>query len=488
MALVHVRKEEVNVHGRQSWLLRDPAGVPISVFSEFCHKLRGLQHDTLRRYTTVVARFIDYLYEVKVLGAVPVTRAVVNDAVDYYLELLRSGEGISLAVGVRERSRYSEGDEARETALRGVARRLGIEPLASASWDNTIAALNHFLRLCALLEREAKEMAILRGGIDRTVINDAEWDYRPLLEAVDGSSAFSPEEVQHLKQSTMLGGVIRFRSGELMRPKGLRKSVRQQRQIDVDWLDFPLEHFPALMTAASCWRDRALWSLLLASGIRRSEALNLQWCDIDFANRQVYVLDPELLRYGREMPQAERDLRFKGRTVSRTYLFLPYRNWFFEYLARYRKEEYRLPQDGNDFVFQYLIKPHHGRPLVEASDETLNSAFKSAVQRARIPGPVVARSYIWTAHSLRHAYGVYMLNDYAVPDQHTPGLTLAEVQQLMGHKDVKSTRKYARERTSRLQEKLRSHDRLYIQGDLSPPSLAQPNATLPPGTEGLTCE
>ncbi len=190
MALVHVRKEEVNVHGRQSWLLRDPAGVPISVFSEFCHKLRGLQYDTLRRYTTVVARFIDYLYEVKVLGAVPVTRAVVNDAIDYYLELLRSGEGISLAVGVRERSRYSEGDEARETALRGVARRLGIEPLASASWDNTIAALNHFLRLCALLEREAKEMAILRGGIDRTVINDAEWDYRPLLEAVDGSSAY----------------------------------------------------------------------------------------------------------------------------------------------------------------------------------------------------------------------------------------------------------------------------------------------------------
>lgn len=474
MALVHVRKEEVNEFGRQSWKLYDPSGVPISVFSEFCHKLKGLRYDTLRRYTTVVARFIDYLYEVKVLGGAPVSRAVLNDAIEYYLELLRSGDAISLSVGKRERERYNDGDKAREAALREVARRLGIEPLASGSWDNTIAALNHFLRLCALLEREAKEMAILKGGIDRSIVNDAEWDYKPLLEAVDGVAAFSPEEVQHLKQSTMLGGVIRFRSGELVRPKGLRKSVRQQRQMDVDWLDFPLEHFPALITAATSWRDRALWTLLLASGIRRSEALNLQWCDIDFANREVYVLDPEMLRYGREMPQTERELRFKGRSVSRTYLFLPYRDWFFEYLSKYRKDEYRLPPDGNDFVFQYLIRPHHGRPLVEASDETLNSAFTSAVVRAQIPGPPVARNHVWTAHSLRHAYGVYLLNDYPVPGQHVTGLTLAEVQQLMGHKDINTTRKYAREKATRLQEKLRSHDRQYIRGDESTPCLSLP--------------
>lgn len=464
MALVHVRKEEVNEFGRKSWRLYDPCDVPISVFSEFCRKLKGLSNDTLRRYTTVVARFIDYLYEVKVLGSSPVSRAVVNDAIEYYLELLRSGEAISLLVGRRERARYDEGDEAREAALRGVAHRLGIKPLASGSWDNTIAALNHFLRTCASLEREAKEMAILTGGLDRSLVNDSEWDYRPLLEAVDGVTTFSQEEVQHLKQSTMLGGVIRFRSGELMRPKGLRKSVRQQRQIDANGLDFPLEHFLALIDSTAFWRDRALWCLLLASGIRRSEALNLQWCDIDFEKREVYVLDPELLRYGREMPQTERDLRFKGRTVSRTYLFLPYRDWFFECISKYRKEEYRLPQDGNDFVFQYLIRPYHGRPLVEATDETLNSAFTSAVKRAGIPGPPMSRNYVWTAHSLRHAYGVHMLNDYDVPGQTSPGLTLAEVQQLMGHKDIKATRKYARERTSRLRDKLKAHDQQYVQG------------------------
>ncbi|SFD62355.1 Phage integrase family protein [Paracidovorax konjaci] len=478
MSLVHVRREEVNEFGRLSWSLYDPAGVPITVFSEFCRKLGGAKFETRRRYATVVARFIDYLYEVKVLGGGAVTRAVLNDSIDYYLELLRSGENISLRVGSHQKGRYQEGDDAREAALKEIARRLSIKPLASGSWSNTIAALNNFLRLCSMLEREAKEMAILKGGIDRSLVADAEWDYKPLLEAVDGVTRLSRAEAQHLKQSTMLGGVIRFRSSTLVRPKGLQKSARQQLQIDQNFLDFPLQHFPALIAAATSWRDRALWTLLLASGIRRSEALNLQWCDINFSERMVYVLDPDELRYGREMPKAEREKRFKGRAVSRTYLFLPYRTWFFEYLKKYRAEEYRLPEDQNDFVFQYLISPHFGRPLVEASDETLNSAFTSAVIRAQIPGPSIAPTHVWTGHSLRHAYGVYMLNDYVIPNQALPGLTIAEVQQLMGHKHVSATKKYARERATRLQAKLKAHDRLIIQGEVQMPCLEAPGAIL----------
>jgi len=468
MALVHVRKDEVNEFGQKSWKLFDPSGVPISVFTEFCRKLQGLAYATRLRYTTVAARFIDYLYDVGVLGGHPVSRAVVNDAIDYYIALLRSGDKLSLSVGKRERARYAEGDQVREAALRAVAQRLGIESLATGSWDNTLAALNKFLRVCALLEREAKEIALLKGGIDKALVSEAEWDYGPLLRAVEGAASFSAEEVQYLKHSTMLGGVIRFRGDELMRPKGLRKSSRQESQVDVDSLDFPAQQFPGLLLSATSWRDRALWTLLMSSGIRRSEALNLQWCDIDFATREVYVLDPDLLRYGREMLPDERERRFKGRTVSRTYLRQPYCDWFFAYLSRYRREEYRLPADRNDFVFQYLISPHYGRPLYQATDETLNAAFTSAVKRANIPGPPISRTYLWTAHSLRHAYGRFMLNDYKVPGQTQPGLTESEVQLLMGHKDIASTRKYAKLRNDRLQEKLSQYDQQFIQGNAAP--------------------
>jgi integrase len=474
MALVHVRKEEINQFGVLSWQLYDRTDVPVSVFAEYCRKLAGLKYATRLRYTSVVARFIDYLYEVGVLGGPPVSRAVVNDAIDYYIALLRSGDKISLSTGRREKARYAKGDEAREVTLRAVAKRLGIDALAAGSWDNTLAALNKFLRMCALLEHEAKEIALLKGTIDMSIVSAAEWDYRPLMRAIEGVTAFSAEEVQHLKHSTMLGGVIRFRGDELKRPKGLQKSSRQKSQVDVDSLDFPEEHFPALLKSATSWRDRALWTLLLANGIRRSEALNLQWCDIDFAARVVYVLDPNLLRYGRDVTSDEREHRFKGRTMSRTYLRQPYRDWFFRYLSEYRNREYRLPLDGNDFVFQYLISPHYGRPLHEATDETLNSAFTSAVKRARIPGPPISRDYVWTGHSLRHAFGRNMLNDYKVPGQERPGLTEAEVQMLMGHKDIASTRKYARLRQSKLQEKLLAHDDLVIQGNAPAPCLLLP--------------
>jgi hypothetical protein len=468
MSLVHLTREAWNETGDEAWRLLDPAGVPIQVFTVFCQKLKG-KFATRLRYCIVVARFLDYLYEVGVLGGRPVNRSTINKSIDYYIALLRSGEKISLGIKRKDENRYAEGDEAREAALRLVARRLGITPLSKNSWDNTLAPLNQFLRLCSLLEREAREIALYKGGLDRSVVMTADYDFAPLLEAVEGSTNFSAQEVQFLKQSTLLGGVTRFRGASLTRPNGLKNSFKQENQIDVDSLDFPEAYFPALLTSATSWRDRALWTLLLGTGIRRSEALNLQWCDVDFLTREVFVLDPELLRYGREIDPSERSRRFKGRTVSRTYFRQPYRAWFFAYLNVYRAEEYRLPSDGNDFVFQYLIRPHLGRPWYEATDETLNTAFTSTVVRAQIPGPPVLRSYVWTAHALRHAYGRFMLNDYEVEGQELPGLTEAEVQLLMGHKHISSTRKYAKPRPQRLTDKLIRHDRNSIQGELPAP-------------------
>lgn len=277
-------------------------------------------------------------------------------------------------------------------------------------------------------------------------------DYTPLLEAVEGSVHLTRAEVNHIKNASILGGVIRFRGEELCRPRGLSVGRKGKRPTKVR--DFPMEYFPALLNAATFFRDRALWTLLAADGIRRSEGLNLQWHQIDIDREEVYVDDPEHIRYGRSLSEDERAQRFKGRVVSWTYLRLPYRKWFFQFLQEYRRHEYVLPADGNDFVFQILIDPYRGRPLREAADSTLNDAFTSAVRRAGIPGPPMKPDHVWTCQSLRHAYGMYMLNDVEVPGQVHPGLTLAEVQLLMGHKDINATRKYARPRDERIKEKL----------------------------------
>jgi integrase len=454
MALLHVTKETSFSLARQTWVLKDSTGVEIAIFSEFCRKTLGLAFGTRSRYATVVARFIDYLYEVRILGGEPVSRATVNRALDSYIDLLRDGQNISLTGSGRLTYGAPPEDVRREKLLSTVALRLHITPLATNSWANTLAALNRFLNLCVVLEHEAREIAMIKGGVSKDTIMYSMIDHRILWEAVDGVRSLSYQEIHYIKTTSVLGGVIRFRGDELTRPTGLKKSSRQASQMDVDSLDFPEEYFDVLIQNTYSWRDKARWALMIGGGLRQSEGVNLLWCDIDFKNLEVYVFNPHIRVYGRVVPIKEQKLRFKGRTVSRTYIREPYKSQFFDYIQKYREEEYRLPPDGNDFVFQQLPNRYFGIPLLEAGPRTLNDLFTKAVIRAGIPGPPVNRNYTWTSHSLRHAYGSFMTN--------VVGLTEAELQTLMGHKSSRTSRKYQNTKFSEIKEKILQYDLRHI--------------------------
>ncbi|EIF30154.1 site-specific recombinase XerD [Burkholderia sp. Ch1-1] len=463
MALRNVVREESRHTGFDGWRLKGPDGAYIAAYDEFSKSVKDEKFATRKRYCEVVSRFIDYLYEVGILGKGHVSRAQVNQSIDYYLLLLRDGDQVSFTSARKDDDCGAWDEEAlRESSLRKVAVRLGIQPLSARSWSNTTAPLNRFLRLCALLQEEAHEMALLRAQVDPKTVQLASLDARPLLDAVSGSAFLSRNEVASIRFASALGPVIRFRGEDLRRPRGIRGPKIKSAQRDTEVLDFPMDHFGTLLDAATCWRDRALWLLTAASGIRRSEALNVEWHHIDFDAQIVYVLDPEYLRYGRDLPESDRYSRFKGRAVSWTYLRMPYRQQFFEALLEYRRREYVLPEDDNDYVFQFVESSKRGVPYRQASDTALNKQFVRAVERAQIPGPPMSPRYIWTQHSLRHAYGVYMLNDFRVVGQELPGLTEAEVQLLMGHKLVTSTRKYARPKETRLRQKLAMHDQMLL--------------------------
>jgi hypothetical protein len=432
MALRNVVREESRLTGTDSFRLRDPHGNYILAFDAFAESIEDQKYATRKRYCEVVSCFIDYLYEVKIVGDGPVTRSAVNRAVDYYVVLLRDGDQIKL-YSVPEAEILHPGDiEVRQAALRDVARRLDIQPLAANSWSNTVAPLNRFLRTCELLEREAHEIALYRARIAPEIVNTAFVNYLPLIDAIEGSSLLTRAEVAHIKFSSVLGGVIRFRGADLTRPKGIRGPKLKDKQQDTKVFDFPMRYFSRVLENATSWRDRALWLLEAAAGIRRSEALNLEWHQIDLEKQTVYVLDPTYLRFGKEVSAADRHDRFKGRTVSWTYLRMPYRQQFFEALLEYRKREYVLPEDGNDYVFQYVESTRRGVPYRMASDKSFVKAFKAVVVRAGVPGPPMSPEHVWTEHSLRHAYGVFMLNDFQLPNRTAPGLTETSVQVLMG--------------------------------------------------------
>lgn len=448
--LKNVTRVETPHLGRRSWILLDAEGEHVHAFTHFCRKNSDYAFATQKRYAEVVSRFIDYLIEAGVFGE-PVSKRRINDVIDAYPVLLRDGSH-SL---IKRLKRHIK-DAPDDAWLIDVAQALGINSLAPNSFSNTLAAINRFLGLSESLALEAFERAKILG------IEHAE-TYHSLIEALGGAKTLSHYEKRRLRQNSMLGSVIRFHGGGLTRPRRLRVDIDKP-QSDVIKLDFPLEHAPALIGAANTWRDKSLWLLLGASGIRPSEALLLEWSDIDIENQRVYIRDPEGKRFGADMTRDEK-LRFKGRAMSMTYLFQPLRQLFFEALHQYVRREFVPYRNHNkpNYVFQYVEGQRRGEPYINVSAAALNKNFKFAVKRAGIPSPVPSRCAEWTVYSLRHMYGVYMLNDFPVdPIREVFGLQLSEVQMLMGHRNIESTRHYAKHKRSRLIKKLEIADLMLL--------------------------
>lgn len=451
-----VRREVQDTCGNViSWQVLDTSGNTIPSCKLFIDKLQGYKYATKKKYLESVCKFVDYLYECNILGCfgdddILPSRKRINEAVDAYIPLLLRGSSYSIQMLVADKD-CIDSNQWKIDAFRA----LNIQPCKRSSLDNVIAPINRFLKLSESLSLEAQDMADSLG-----IKMPAE--YTPLINAVDGFDRISSFQRTALRAASMLGGVIRMH-GAIKRPSGIRGPAEK---IQTDQLnkDFPVEYMDNLIDAATSWRDRALWLLLLASGIRKSEALNLQWSDIDYVNRRVYVLDPEGRRYGRFMTQDEK-VRFKGRTVSWTVMWEPWRSKFFQALEEYRKREWRLPTNSHQFVFQKLKTSDNkvvGEPLVHASDATTNQAFNKAAIKAGIPKSDFEGKGNWTPHSLRHAYGVYMLN-YIPISSGVFGFSEADVQSLMGHSSILSTRKYARRKDDTLKQKLQYADKVALE-------------------------
>lgn len=442
--LRNLTRETTVQHGRPSWKLSTRAGELVLAFSYFCEKNVEYSFRTQKRYAEVASRFIDYLYEAHAFD--PAVRpGRLNTVIEAFPTLLRDGSAVTAA-----RVRRSKTD----LWLAETAERLDWAPLAPKSFDNTIAAVNRFLRLSESLAREAGEKAALLGV-------DAKQGYAALIKALDGAVTHNRHEVAAMKQNSMFGNVAKYAPKGIQRARGIRgpgTPSPSSRRI----LDFPRDHLQALIEAADSWRDKSLWLMLGAIGIRASEALNLHLADVDLEAQKVYVFDPR----GRRAELGENDpnrLRFKGREMAYTYPIPELRRDLFYALQQYLRLEF-VPcyKPGEPaYLFQYLEATKRGQPYVDASHASLTQSFKRAVRAANIPVPKEGKD--WVLHSLRHMYGVYMVNDFPVnPQLGQFGLPLVDVQMMMGHASIRSTAHYARSKHRRLESKLAASDQVML--------------------------
>lgn len=144
-------------------------------------------------------------------------------------------------------------------------------------------------------------------------------------------------------------------------------------------------------------RDRAMFELIYACGLRVSEAAALKICDIDFNECIVHILG-------------------KGNKER----MIPFHEVAKEYLLRYLKEvRVMWCEDDHDFVFIN----QHGRPLTTRGIQyILNQTVKKSGMMIRVH-----------PHMLRHSFATHMLDN---------GADLRVVQEFLGHSALSTTQIY----------------------------------------------
>ena len=231
------------------------------------------------------------------------------------------------------------------------------------------------------------------------------------LLAAKMSSGLSPSTVHRIRAvlSQCLDQGIRWgvtprnvarlsRSPKLTRPEGRTLSPEQARR---------------LLASLRGHRNEALYTLMLATGLRRGETLGLRWEDVDL-NRGVVRIRRSLKREGGHIVTADTKTLKSRRAVN-----LP--EPVVEILVRHRDEQEKERVDleaawvETGFVFTSSI----GTPI---DPRNLYRDFQKVCENAGLSH--------WHPHELRHSAASLMLAN---------GVKLQVVSQVLGHSSIRMT-------------------------------------------------
>jgi integrase/recombinase XerD len=197
-----------------------------------------------------------------------------------------------------------------------------------------------------------------------------------------------------------------------------------------------LAEYVAMMAAPACLRDRLLISLLALAGLRIGQALGLRRSNLHLMeNSRVVgcsVAGPHLHVVRRE------DNENLAVSKRRRELIVPVHSAIVVVYAAYCEERDRVPAAArSDFVFVNLAGGEVGRAMTDGRAREVVAA----------PGRRAGIERLVTPHQFRHGLGTELVES---------GRSLDEVQMILGHARVETTRRYVRTSRERVRDAVES--------------------------------
>lgn len=415
----HVHVTESVRNGKSHFVLLSDDGFLSKFFDNWSYQLsRSHPFNTVKSYALDVCILLNFIFEYcsRLLGITPVTLSNALESFEEYLVF---------------------GVNSDEQIIREVAIALGATPVSGATASRYIVSANKFI--------DASEEFRL-GMLQLESLGYVPHSYISVFPQGLTFEGMSPGKVRAaIRRNSwfagcLAGGARRLKCKNL-KPKSKPSLVADTDEHGGDGVAFPLDLAVSMIEGASCTRDALLYSGAAAFGPRIVELLTLTFDDVKCAQEKIYIVDPQSRQ--RELSQwlpadEVKKISHKARATPETYGIEPFASHFWVLYAQYYEEVQEFER-ANPFVPRHRFvfrKLEGGEPLV--------NSYQSVYERFREAAFKVTGHY-YTPHSMRHMYGYYLVNFCPNPsDPKRFGLPIRTVQKFMGHRELKSTMKYAR--------------------------------------------
>ncbi|MGF1810043.1 tyrosine-type recombinase/integrase [Vibrio alginolyticus] len=375
----------------------------------------GYASTSIEQYAGHVGRFLDFLYEIKLLSVQLDKSLQLSKTFRMYEDFLTLGESSDIPL-VRQAA-INIGKK-NQTSTRSIA-------------DGIEASISLFI-----------EQKIFDHD-DDTFLGEISFD-----------RAVSHRELNKMIQNSWFEATKRqFGSKHSKCIRLFRRSTRRnnkasmkRRTKEVANRAFPIEQSvqffsQAAVTPATNFskvRDFLLYALLAATGVRTSEALQITIDDIDWDQQKIDIISPNDRHNKGLTPQEFEALCDKGRATSITFMIQPFASIFWSYLKIYMKYHYKT-----NVSHRFLFQKYNGRPFFNVDRSTRSKTFKKYLKKY---DPSLTHLGL---HGFRHTYGFYTLNYFPIVDENgnptnRQGLPMAYVKILLGHQSITSTEVYAK--------------------------------------------